>query len=331
MFFHFLKIKPSVIFITLVFVFSAFPFDCHFTLTVYSHKAPQKMPIGLMAGRFGGTYLHIANDLAEIASHHEMRVIPMVGQGSVQALDDLISLLSVDIAIFQVDVINLAKRANPTADLQGRLRYITALYPEELHLLARRDISSIWELEGQPVSIGPLETGTAMTSLFVLADLGIDIDARPMTSPDALAALRRGEIAAMIRIVGQPASPFQELLDRNLHFLPIPADRVKRPYRPAQLMPESYPDLIDSHPVETVSVQAVMATILDPKRPERQERVEQFARTFLSSFEELRGGNHHPKWHEVDPTLDLPGWHRLAAAEEAVAASAYPKELADGR
>lgn len=323
--------KIKIFIATLGLAFLAPSIDLHFTLTANDHKAFQKTSIGLMAGRFGGTYLHIANDLAETASQYGIRVIPMVGKGSVQALDDLINLKSVDISMFQVDVLNLAKKANPSTDLQRHLRYITTLYPEELHLLARRDIGSVWELEGQAVSIGPLETGTAMTSLFVLADLGIEIDARPMTNPDALAALQRGEIAAMIRIVGQPVAMFQNLPDRNLHFLPIPADQVKRPYRSTQLMPESYPHLIDDQPVETVSVMAVMATILDPRQPERQANIDQFARTFISNFEKLRQEHHHPKWHEVDPKIDLPGWQRLEAAEEALAIPTHRNEFADGR
>ncbi len=288
-----------------------------------------RLPIGLMAGRMGGTYLQMANDIAELVEPDHIRVIPMVGRGSVQALDDLLTLESVDLAMLQTDVLNLAKASMPDADLEESIRYVTALYAEELHVLARRDIASIWELDGQTVNVGPSSTGTFLTSMFVFTDLGIEIDARTMGGQEALLALQRGEIAAMTRIVGQPTPIFSAISSGDLHFLSIPEALVGNPYGTAELTKESYPRLIDQ-PIETVAVSAVLATSIDPERPGRQARINRFVKAFLSGFSQLGRGDQHPKWQEVNPAVGIPGWRRLPSAEQALADPLHRRDLAYG-
>ena len=272
----------------------------------------------------------MADDIARLVEPSDIRVIPMVGRGSVQALDDLLTLGSVDVAMLQTDVLNLAKASRPKADLEERIRYVTALYGEELHVLARRDITSIWDLEGKAVNVGPASTGTFLTSMFVFADLGIDIDAQTMTNHEALLALERGEIAAMTRIVGQPAQPFLNLSPHKLHFLSVPADQVGLPYRKAELTRESYPNLI-GQPIETVAVSAVLATSTDPQRPDRQARIDRFVEAFFSDFYRLREDDQHPKWQEVNPAIDIPGWRRLPSAKQALAGLLRRRDFVYGR
>ena len=294
------------------------------------HGQNAQAPIGLMAGRIDGTYLQMANDIAELVEPQDIRVIPMVGRGSVQAVDDLLWHECVDLAMLQIDVLNLANANAPELDLEASLRYVTSLYDEEMHVLARRDIASIWELHGKAVNVGPSSSGTFLTSQFVFNDLGIDVDTRTMSNREALLALERGEIAAMTQIVGQPALIYQTISPKDLHFLPIPADLVGVPYGTAELTNESYPQLIDQ-PIETVTVLAVLATFIDPERPDQQARVDRFVKAFLSNFSRLGESDHHPKWREVNPSIDIPGWRRLPSAEQTLAGSLHAGAIAHGR
>ena len=323
-------LKRGAILAVIAILFVALPYGWRPSVVDDRRGSGDQAPIGLMAGRLNGTYLQMADDIARLVEPRDIRVIPMVGRGSVQALDDMLTLESVDIAMLQTDVLNLAKANRPEADLEEHIYYVTALFAEELHVLARRDIASIWDLEGKTVNVGPASTGGFLTSMFVFADLGIEIDVRTMDLQEAFSALERGELAAMTRIVGQPAQPFPSLSPHELHFLSVPADQVGLPYRKAKLTRESYPNLIDQ-PIETVAVSSVLATSVDPERPGRQVRIDRFVEAFFSGFSRLRGGDLHPKWQEVNPAIAVPGWQRLPSAKQALTGLLRRRDFAYGR
>lgn len=282
--------------------------------------------IGIMAGRGSGTYLRLAVDLAELLDARDIRIVPMVGKGSIQAVDDLLGLDGVDVAMMQSDVLDIARIKSPAVDLKSNIRYITPLYNEELHILARTEIESIWDLEGQVVNVGPQSAGSFMTSMFIFDDLGIEIDPRSMTADQALSALKSGRIAAMTRIVGQPTPTFTQLSGEDFHFLSVPADQVSAPYRATKLTSGNYPNLV-SGPIETVAVSAVLATYIDPVS-KKHPALDRFVGRFFDAFDRLQSGRYHPKWKDVDLTIELPGWQRLQSAERALNRMAHDSEEA---
>ena len=272
-------------------------------------------PVHLMAGRLGGTYLALADDIAKELKTQNLRVIPMVGEGARQAILDLLDFEHIDVAMLQSDTLNFARTQG--IDASGELRYITALYSEEFHVLARRDIMSIYDLSGEVVNVGPAASGGSLTALFVFSDLGIQVEATNLPNDEALAALERGEIAALTRVVGQPARFFEGVQGDGLHFLSVPSVEVGPPYQSASLNPDSYPQLVDI-PVETISVAAILATNASPKAPDRMARVDRFVDAFFGSIGRPRSNTDHPKWEEVNPHLDLAGWRRLDSAQAAL-------------
>src|SRR5215470_505988 len=87
-----------------------------------------------------GISVRIAEDLANLIDDGATRrVVPVVGKGSLQNLFDLKYLRGVDIAILQLDVLDYAKEQRLVAGLES-ITYITKLYNEEFHLLARPEI-----------------------------------------------------------------------------------------------------------------------------------------------------------------------------------------------
>ena len=49
---------------------------------------------------------------------------------------------------------------------------------------------------------------------------------------------------------------------------------------------------------------------------ERYRRVAKFTESFFANFDKFLEKPRHPKWKEVNLAADLPGWSRLAAAQE---------------
>ena len=103
--------------------------------------------VGVISGGVTGTYIRIAADLANaLDDGYELRVLPIIGKGSVRNIEDLLLLRGVDVAIVQSDVLDFYKRAELVPNIEDRLRYIAKLYNEEVHVLARSSTarSTIW-------------------------------------------------------------------------------------------------------------------------------------------------------------------------------------------
>src|SRR5947209_20134284 len=67
--------------------------------------------IGVVSGGVDGTYVRIAADLASVLDDGDnLRVLPIIGKGSVRNLLDIIFVRGIDIGIVQSDVLAYAKR-----------------------------------------------------------------------------------------------------------------------------------------------------------------------------------------------------------------------------
>ena len=184
--------------------------------------------VGVISGGVTGTYIRIAADLAAVLdSGEQLRVLPMVGRGSVQNLADILFLRGVDIGIVQSDSLAFVRQQRMFGGTESRLAYIAKLYDEEIHVLARRDITRIQDLAGKPVNMDGRTSGTAMTAGIMFERLGITVEAAYDPQDTALDKLRRGDIAAIVFVAGKPASLFAAIPpDSGLHFLPSSDSRL---------------------------------------------------------------------------------------------------------
>lgn len=285
--------------------------------------------VGLIAGEAGSTDARIAADIAQtLADADRLRVLPIQGSGSVQNLADLIFLKGVDVAIVHADA--LARTAEQGAiPREGSIQYITKLFQEEIHILARKDIGSVNDLAGQPVGVGKSGSGTELTADAVFEALHIDIV--PQREPETLAIdrLRHGQIAAMVVVGGKPVPLLQTLPPgTGLHFLPIPLNAaLVNTYVPTALDARDYPELIAAdHPVDTVAVAAVLVTLATPPDSLRAKRVNRFTDTLFDRFDELRQAGHHPKWADVTLSARFPGWTRYPEARTLLQREAQGRE-----
>lgn len=279
--------------------------------------------VGIISGGITGTYVRIAADLATAFDEgYDLRVLPVIGKGSVRNTEDLLYLRGIDVAIVQSDVLDFFKRAELVSNIDGRIRYITKLYNEEVHVLAQAKHRTIDDLGGGRVNFGTEGSGTFMTSGIVFDGLGINVDVTTHPEPIALEKLRSGEIDALVFVGGKPLSLLEQVSsDEQLRLLAIPAERVKGAYLPAELTADAYPRLITPNaPVPTVAVSAVMAAYNWPQGHPRATKVSRFIDSFFAHFDRLMEPPFHPKWQEVDLKAEVPGWQRLVLADEVLQA-----------
>jgi uncharacterized protein len=306
--------------------------------------------VSIISGGIGDADFDEAADLAaslDRAPDH-LQLLPVVGQGAFQNVNDVIFAHGIDIGIIQSDVLAAVKRHPPFPGVEKYLQYITKLYGEEVHVLAAKDIHSIDELTSKKVNFGLRDSGSDFTASAIFRALGIPVNVTNFTQPVALEKLRTGEISAMVDVVGKPNRLFRSVRpDEGLHFLSIPTtrdltspsascrgvlagcadagtnsapanrDAAVNTYISASLTAEDYPELIEmDQPVRTITVGTVLVTYNWPPGTEHYRDVARFVRTFFEQLRMLRAPPHQPEWRDVDLTAAVSGWTRFAPAEQ---------------
>ena len=190
--------------------------------------------VELVTGGGDGASVQMAQDLAGVINDGATRrLLPAIGNGSVQNLIDLKMLRGVDLAIVQSDVLEYARQNKLVPGIES-ITYIAKLHNQELHLLARADVRRIEDLAGKKVDFGG---GAAVTGPVVF-DL-LHIKAEPIFDDHAvaLAKLKAGEVSAVAYVAAKPTPLFDGLGGSDgLHFLSIPLKpELAAAYVPGQL------------------------------------------------------------------------------------------------
>jgi hypothetical protein len=255
--------------------------------------------------------VRIGEDLAIITDDGATRrLLPVVGKGSLQNIVDLKALRGIDMAIVQVDVLEYARQQGMFPGLGGSLTYVTKLYNEEFHLLARPGINSVADLANKQVNVDVPGAGTGVTARRLFDLLGIAVTFTNDDQQTAIEKLRRGDIAAIAFVSGKPTPLFQGLDHKEgLHFLAIPlSSTITEAFVPTRLTKDDYPGLVMSdQPITTVAVGTVSP---------RYRNIASFVDAFFTGFQSLTGPGHHPKWREVNLYADFPGWVRFPPADQ---------------
>jgi uncharacterized protein len=289
---------------------------------VYRNEQPNENTIGIISGSVNSddTYLHVATDLASVLNDADnLRILPVVGIGGSQNIRDVRILRGIDIGVTQVNILNNFRRSmEQEGIIDDKIVYICELYNEEVHLLARTDITSVEQLRGQKVNLDELGSGTNYSMRDIFQSLNIKVDEVDMTQAEALEKLKRGEIAATVLIAGKPARSMTRVkLADGLHFLSLPfSSSLTNNYLPTTLTHDDYPDMIPpGETLDTIAVTAVLISYNWPKNTDRYRRVQKFIEAFFPRIAEFRKPPRHVKWREVNLSAKLSGWNRFEPAE----------------
>ena len=278
--------------------------------------------VGVVSGNVDGTYARIAADLAAVLDDGDrLRVLPILGKGSVQNIDDILHLRGVDVGIVQSDVLAFLRQQKPEGagpNPVQNISYIAKLYNEEVHVLAAPGITSLEALAGRRVNVDVAGSGTALTAATLFNNLGVSATLLHDNQADAMDKLKRGEIDALVYVAGKPARLFTSVPPgTGLHLLPIRLTEVlAQSYIPSHFDPQDYPTLVsDEAGVDTVAVGAVMAVFNWPRGSDRYLAAARFTEAFFGSLDQLRQPPRHPKWRDVDIRAQVPGWTRFGPAD----------------
>ncbi|KXF75524.1 immunogenic protein [Paramesorhizobium deserti] len=203
-------------------------------------QAPTFFRIG--TGGTAGTYYPIGGLIANAISGQGDKGVPglvataVSSNGSVANIN-AIQGGSLESGFSQSDVAYWAYTGTGLYEGKGKvedLRLIATLYPETIHLVARKDagIKSVADLKGKRVSIDEPGSGTIVDARIVLAAYGLtenDIKAEHLKPGPAGERLRDGALDAYFFVGGYPTGAISELAtSTGISLVPISGPKADK-------------------------------------------------------------------------------------------------------
>ncbi len=287
--------------------------------------------------RFAEDIRNVVNDLRPDG----LRVLPVIGVGGLQNLNDVLFLKGIDMGVVDEDNARLLKKRDPQlyANIEQRVQYITKLYNSEFQVVARNDIRTYDDLRGKKVNFNLKDSQTEVTADIVFNLLNLEVERSNYDNDEAIKRLLRGELAAMIILTGAPQAALAKLKKEDgVHFLPL--DRRSLPgsdlrqifadYLPANLTHEQYPALIpEGTTVPTIANRALLVAYAWPEDSQRYKRITKFIDAFFGKIDQFHDAARHPKWNEVNLAAEIPGWTRFKPAADWLAGHRVVAEARD--
>jgi TRAP transporter TAXI family solute receptor len=283
-------------------------------------QALNQNTVTLITGTIGGTYVQFGADLASVLDDgNKLRVLPIVGRGSVQSVADILFLQGVDIGIVRADTLDYLERKGFAKDIKKQFTYVTKLYNEEMQVIAPKSINSLRDLEGKTVSVDLPNGSTFVTVLTVADRLGMKANWVYIEQRIAMEKLKKGEVDAVIVVGGKPYKSVSNFAnDGRFHLVKVDYEKpLQGDYLPASLTSKDYPNLIaEGETVDTIAVPALLAAYNWAPNTDRYRKLANFVDAFFTKFPQFQNPPFHPKWKEVSLAAPLAGWTRLPAAQQ---------------
>jgi TRAP transporter TAXI family solute receptor len=267
--------------------------------------------MGIITGNKRGTYYQFGLNLAQLVKSRGIKLNVYDSAGSVQNIFAVYKTPGTQLGIVQSDVLAFVAKVQTDIVLKriaDKTRMVFPLYNEEVHLLARREITDFDDLADRIVAIGEEGSGTYLTAriLFEVSDIR-PREMLPIGTDEALAQLKQGKIDAMFYVAGLPVKLFVEgvTTENGLALAPITNKSILEFYPSIPIPPNTYS--WQDQAVNTIAVKAVLVSY--DFRGNNCENVGKFARTLHDNLEWLKA-NGHPKWKSVDLNAPVKGWEQ---------------------
>jgi TRAP-type uncharacterized transport system substrate-binding protein len=283
--------------------------------------------IVLMCGSLGAPYIQLGHDISVTVNDGDnLRVLPVVSDGALTNVRDVLFLKGVDLGITTVQILNDLKASGEDGpNLDRFITYVAPLSVDTLHILARPGINSLEDLKGKKVSFNSKGSGTARFTPLVFKALGIDVAETTMAQGDAIQAMREGELDATACSCPMPLPAFPNVKPEwGFKFLNVPyVPAFEQDYVPASITNENYPNLVPKGAkVDTIATSTVLIAFNWQRNTDHYRRIEKFIDAFFNKVDELRKPPRHPAWRNVNVMATIRGWQRFPAAQEWIERSA---------
>jgi uncharacterized protein len=286
--------------------------------TLPSREQVNNGTVTIITAPEGGAFPIMGSDLAAVLDDGErLRVLPVLGKNQEQNVIDILRLRTIDMGFVASDTLDLVKAKYGIQNIDNRLKYITKIFNADLHIVARKEIKTIYDLEGKKIFC-PIGYPTLLNILNRL-----QIKANIDTTPDDIGVLQKmlnGEGDAWIVLAGKIAPIIRNIKndEGRFHLVAVPWDKaVQDVYLPSSITNADYPNLAaNGETVDTLALSIVLMVYNWPPGTERYNRIANFIDAMFSKIDLLRQPIRHPKWRETSIFATVPGVQRFKAAED---------------
>ena len=274
----------------------------------------------ILTAPVGDPFAAMGSDMVNVLDNGDnLRVLPIIGKGSVQNLIDMMRLKDVDMGFVVYDAFEFVKTEYLVPNMESRVQYIAKLFNSDVHIVARKEIGNIRDLEGKKVLAERNLGYVSVRNLFERLNIMADVDSKT----DATAGLQRllnGEADAWVVSTGKVAPIVRNIKNDagEFHFVSVLYDKaIEDGYLPSSLTNAEYPNLVAAgETVNTVAVSTLLMVNNWPEGTERYTRVAKFVDALFSKIGVLQEPIRHPKWRETFIGATVPGLRRFKAAED---------------
>jgi TRAP-type uncharacterized transport system substrate-binding protein len=277
----------------------------------------------------GGAFPAMGSDMARVLDDGDnLRVLPVIGKGSVQNLVDIMRLKNIDMGFVVGDALEFVKKEYNVPNIEQRVSYIVKLSNNDLHIVARKEIKTLRDLAGKKImserNLGYFSVRNVFDRLHITADIDSVTD-----DAGGLQKLLNGEADAWIVSAGKVAPIVRNIKndDGRFHFVSVPYEAaLQGVYLPSTLSNVEYPNLVaPGEEVDTLAAPVLLMVYNWPVGSDRYNRVAKFVNALFSKIDDFRQPSRHPKWRDTNIAATVPGLQRFKAAEDWLAQNKPPR------
>ena len=291
--------------------------------TVAAEENRTDAHLGIATGGEGGTYITMGGDIKKLVDStlEGIEISVLATAGTTENIQRVLNSDRTQLAIIQADAIK-SPQLTQIGAFKNRsitdLRFLLGLYPEEVHILARRgEFKSFQDLDGKLIATGKTSGGTAITLSRLQQIVGINPNwDASLSGVEAIDAVAEGKVDAFIYVSGQPVKLFDDYMSApgknasNFEFLPILNNNVfsAEGYEKTTLSGDTYFFL--DNPVQTASVRSILVTADYRVNNEKCVAVGKVANHIKQRLALIKSRGGHAKWDQVEFESGKQNWKK---------------------
>ncbi len=281
--------------------------------------------IGMVIDSGDPILVQMGHEMSDMVTDRRAGTVVQPTEGPIANVLKMLSRENAGLSVVPSDMLLYTARSeDPRMKLaEKRLRFIMSIGRKVVHVIAKKDIQSLRDLDGKRVVMGPDNT-----ALWVVSNNLLSLhDATPsrrlqMKPPAGIKALLADEADAAFVVGDLPMKPVQKLAEmlqspehadkaELIHILEIEVPAEVTEYQPATL---DYPGLAEG--LKTV---AILPTLISydfthkssPYFTRRCSELTRIGETVRARLEELRGSG-HKQWNATKWELEAGNWKQDA-------------------
>ena len=235
-----------------------------FSIVPIAASGEEKIDIG--SGSEAGTYYPFAVGISQVLND-KLKNVKVMAHSTGGSLENnkRMSAKELEMAMMQNDVAFYAYEDLEGVKLNQKLRAIGTLYPEDIHIVVRKDsgIRSLKDMVGKKIAIGNPGSGQRRNSVQILETAGIVtfVTKDPAKFKAAVEKFKMGEIDGLFYTVGWPAKGLVDLTNEvDCRFISLDKSMIKRmvsdfPFYVESFIPKGTYRNLDTN-IKTIAVKA---------------------------------------------------------------------------